>query len=139
MLKDHFSPAFLDWAKDQGLPLGDAGQKVMYELPGKVILLGETGDPRGLPLLRQAMSSPNYMIQIMAAKGLAKLQDKDSIPIIIAACQRAPAGMSPAIAEALVYFDDRQAQSEAEKYVPIELLKGLRERRQVPGNDAFLQ
>jgi HEAT repeat protein len=137
MLDDHFSPAFLQWAKDQGLSPGDAGQKAVYELPGKLVFLGETGDPRGLPLLRRAMSSSNYMIQIMAAKGLAKLLDKDSIPVIVAACERAPADMVAAIAEALAFYDDPQAQSAAETYLPKELVKALRETRQVPGNDPF--
>ncbi len=136
MLDDHFSTAFLQWAKAHSLSPGEAGQKVVYELPGKVVFLGETGDPRGLPLLRRAMSSSNYMIQVMAAKGLAKLQDKDSVPLIVAACEKSP-WAAPATAEALVYFDDSRAQSAAEKYLPKELLDQLRASRQVPGNDAF--
>jgi hypothetical protein len=136
VLDDHFSPAFLQWAKGQGLSPSDASQKAMYELPGKLVFLGETGDPRGLPILRRAMSSSDYMIQVMAAKGLAKLQDRASIPLIIAACEKS-AWAAPAIAEALVYFDDPQAQIAAEKYLPENLLESLRETKNVPGNDAF--
>jgi hypothetical protein len=136
LLDDHFSPAFLQWAKGQGLSLSDASQKAMYELPGKLVFLGETGDPRGLPILRRAMSSSDYVIQIMAAKGLAKLQDRASVPLIIAACEKS-AWAAPAIAEALVYVDDPQAQIAAEKYLPKKLLESLRETKNLPGNDAF--
>jgi HEAT repeat protein len=99
------------------------------EFPGKVLMLAVTGDPRGIPLLRQALSSSNVMIQIFAAEGLAQMKDKDSIPLIIAACQRAPAEAAAAIARSLVYFDDLQAQSAADRYLPNESAKALREAK----------
>jgi HEAT repeat protein len=104
----------------------------------KLGFLAMTGDPRGLPLLRQAMRSSNFMIQAMAAKGLAKLQDKESVPSIIAACERAPSDVAPAIAEALAFIDDPNAQSEAEARLSKDQVSGLREARKVPGNDVFL-
>jgi nucleoid-associated protein YgaU len=138
MLDDHFSPAFLQWVKQHGLSPGDAGEMVVYRLPGKLFMLAETGDPRGIPLLRRGMSSANYMIQIMAAKGLAKLQDRDSIPVIIAACQSS-SWASPVIAEVLVYFDDPEAQAAAEKYLPKGMFKTLRDKRHAPLHDPFAQ
>src|SRR5260370_39289585 len=78
----------------------------MYLAPGPVGLLALTGDPRAVPLLRRALWSPNYMIEIMGAMGLAKIQDKESIPWIIEACRRAPAEAAAVIAESLIYFDD---------------------------------
>jgi hypothetical protein len=137
MIDDHFSSAFLQWAKQHSLSPGDAGEMVVYRLPGKLLMLAETGDPRGIALLRRAMSSPNYMIQVMAAKGLAKLQDKDSIPLIIAACGNSP-WAAPAIAEALVFFDDPKAQAAADVYLPKQYAKALRESVKMPGNDPFL-
>jgi hypothetical protein len=131
------TPELLEWAKSRSISPEDAAQIAMYDMPGKVLLLAETGDPRGLPLLRQAMSSPNYMIQAEAAKGLAKLQDKESIPMIIGACQRAPVDMAAVIAQALIFFDDPQAQSAAEKYIPNDMLKALREVRHEPVTDPF--
>jgi HEAT repeat protein len=138
MLSDHFSAAFLQWAKDHDLSPSDAGEKAIYELPGKLLFLAETGDSRGLPLLRRAMSSSNYMIQAVAAKGLAKLKDKDSIPLIVAACQKSSWAAS-AVGQALVYFDDPEAQSAAETYLPKALFKALRETRHEPRNDPFAQ
>ena len=132
------SPEFEAWTKAHDVSPESVGQVAAYELPVKLGYMAETGDPRGLPLLRRAMSSSNYMIQSMAAKGLAKLDDKDSIPVIVAACAKAPAEISPAIAEALVYFDDPRAQSAAERYLPKEYFKSLRDGRHVPGNDVFI-
>jgi len=137
MLSD-YSPAFLQWAKDHGVSPGEAGEMAVYRLPGKLESLAETGDRRGLELLRWAMKSPNYMIQAMAAKGLAKLQDRDSIPTIIAACQNSP-WAAPAIAEALIYFDDPQAQTGAEKFVPKDLFQALRNEKGVRLHDPFAE
>ncbi len=118
MLTDHFSPFFLQWAKDHGLSPGEAGQIVGYELPGKLMLLARAGDPRGVYLLRRALSSRNYTLAVIASKGLAKLQDKGSIPMIIEAAQRAPSDVSPGIADALLYFDDPRAQDAATRLIP---------------------
>ena len=70
------------------------------------------------------------MIVIEAAMGLAQMQDKDSIPLIIEACKRAPKGFDSGIAEAsLVLFDDSQAQSAVDTYVPKDRAKTKREAR----------
>jgi hypothetical protein len=127
------SPAFIAWAKAHNVPpngpAGTAAEDAMYWFPGKVALLGSTGDPRAIPLLRQALSSPNHMIEIVAAKGLAEMQDKDSIPLIIEACKRAPAEGASAIAESLVYFDDPSAQKAVDTYVDKDRAKLLRETK----------
>ena len=73
---------------------------------------------RGIPLLRRALQSHNYLIVAWAAKGLAQIQDKQSIPLIVAAVQRAPTEYNSLIAESLVYFDDAQAQSAVDTYMP---------------------
>jgi HEAT repeat protein len=129
------SPEFVAWAKAHGVSL-DAAKDAMISFPGNVMMLAVTGDPRGIPLLRRALSSSNVMIQIFAAKGLAQMKDKDSIPLIIAACQRAPAEAAAAIAQSLVYFDEPQAQSAADRYLPKESAKALREAK-AKGRDAF--
>ncbi|MGA9391289.1 MAG: HEAT repeat domain-containing protein [Candidatus Sulfotelmatobacter sp.] len=137
-VRRQLSPEFIEWAKAHHIPADVAAQTVAYELPGDLIFLAETGDQRGLPLLRRAMFSDNYLIQAVAAKGLAKLQDNASVPIIIAACQKAPADVAPAIAEALVYFNDAQAQTAAEMYLPKDFFKA-RETMRVPATDPFGQ
>jgi PBS lyase HEAT-like repeat len=69
------------------------------------------------------------MIEIAAAEGLAELQDKESIPLIIQACERAPAEAAGVIAQSLVYFDDPEAQGAVDRYIPKDRSKILREAR----------
>ena len=127
------SPEFIAWAKAHKVPPngpeGTAAEDAMYWLPAKVMLLGITGDTRAIPLLRQALLSPNHMIEIAAAKSLAEIQDKDSIPLIIEACKKAPAAAAALIAEPLIYFDDAQAKSAVDRYMPKDRAKILREAR----------
>ena len=127
------SPEFIAWAKAHNVSLNGpnetAAENSVYVLPGEVALLGLTGDRRAVPLLRRALSSPNHMIEIAAARGLAEMQDKDSIPLIIEACKRAPAEEASVIAESLVYFDHPDAQSAVDNYVPRDRAKMLREAK----------
>ena len=57
------------------------------------------------------------MIQTAAAYGLAELGDEASIPLIIAACEKAPKEVSSLMAESLIYFDNNTAQKAADKFV----------------------
>jgi hypothetical protein len=65
----------------------------------------------------------------MAALGLAEIQDKASIPLIIEACKRAPAEAAAVMAESLVYFDDAEAQRAVDTYIPKDAAKVFREAR----------
>jgi HEAT repeat protein len=127
------SPEFIAWAKAHNVPPngpnGTAAEDAMVWFPGKVMLLGLTGDRRAIPLLRQALLSPNHMIEIAAANGLAEIQDKESIPLIIEACKKAPPAAAALIAEPLIYFDDIEAQSAVDTYIPKERAKILREAK----------
>jgi hypothetical protein len=111
------TPEFLTWAKEHNVSPESASQVQVYELPVDLTFLAAAGDPRGLVLLRQGLSSHNYLIQAVAAKGLARLRDTSSVPLIIAACRRAPAQAAELIARALVFFDDARAQEAAESFI----------------------
>src|SRR6266446_4610516 len=123
------SPEFVAWADAHKLSHEGLGEKQMYLAPGPVGLLALTGDPRAVPLLRRALWSTNFMIEIMGAMGLAKIQDKDSIPRIIEACRRAPAEAAAVIAESLIYFDDPEAQRAVDEYIPKDAAKIYRDAR----------
>jgi hypothetical protein len=122
-------PELQAWAGAHNVSVNTAGIYARYDFPGKVLELAASGDPRGIPLLRRALQSHNYLIVSSAAKGLAQIQDKQSIPLIIAATQRAPTGYKEVIAESLVYFDDAQAQSAVDTYMPKEKATMAREVR----------
>jgi HEAT repeat protein len=130
------SPDFVAWAKARNLAIGDAVEEAFFWNPGKVSFLAEIGDARAIPLLRRALTCRNPLIRVVAAKGLALLKDKDSIPQIIAACEEANADGSQAIAQALIFFDDPRAQRAADKYLSKEMAAWLRKDRD-KGNTPF--
>ena len=95
-----------------------------------VEIVAETRDPKGVRLLRRALSSPNSETQNIAASGLARAQDKDSVPLIIDVCKNAPPDVASVIAaNALVYFDDLRAQSAVDQYLSKEAAKFAREEK----------
>lgn len=92
--------------------------------------VAETPDPRGVRILQRALSSPNSDIQILAAAGLARAQDKDAVPLIIDACKNASPQVASAIAvQTLVYFDDPRAQNAVDQYASKEAAKFAREQK----------
>jgi len=122
------SPEFTSWSQAHNLSPAAAQEQVISFL-GAVMSLAVTKDWRAVPLLRQALSARNYMIQSAAAEGLAAIQDKESIPLIVDAVKKAPAEAGAVIARSLVYFDDPEAQAAVDKYVPKDSAKALREDR----------
>jgi hypothetical protein len=123
------TPELQAWADSHKVSFETAFQYARVDVPGKILRLGTTGDSRGIPLLRRALQARNYLMASWAAKGLAVLQDKESIPLIIAAAHRAPAGYGAIIAESLIYFDDAQAQSAVDTYIPKAKATILRDAR----------
>jgi HEAT repeat protein len=122
-------PEFEAWAKTQNLSPTELGEDYVYLLPGEVAFLGWSRDPRAVPLLRQALLSPNYQIEIAAALGLAEIGNDESIPLIINACSKAPRDAAAAIAQALVYFDEPAAQRAVDQYIPAEAARVYRDAR----------
>lgn len=121
--QEQISSELQAWAQAHNVFANIAVQSAIYDLPGKVLELAQTGDPRGIPFLRRALQSRNYMIAGWAAKGLVQIQDKDSIPLIIAACQRAPTGYASEMAKSLIWFDDPRAQTAVDTYMSKEHAK----------------
>jgi HEAT repeat protein len=94
-----------------------------------VEIVATTRNPKGIRLLRRALSSPNSETQNIAASGLARAQDMDSVSLIIDACKNASPDVASSIAHALVYFDDPRAQSAADQYLSNEDVKFAREQK----------
>jgi HEAT repeat protein len=115
---DIISPEFKVWASAHDLSVEAASKLAMMDLPGGLAPLAKTGDPRGVPLLRKALISPNLLIASLAAAGLAQAQDKASVPMIIDACKRAGPTRAHFFADSLLFFDDPEAQSTFALYFP---------------------
>jgi HEAT repeat protein len=95
-----------------------------------VEIVAETREPRGVRLLRRALSSPNSETQNIAASGLARAQDKDAVSLIIDVCKNAPPDVASVIAaNALVYFDDPRAQSAVDQYLSKDAAKFSRAQK----------
>ena len=123
------SAEFEAWAQAHHVDANTVIHLTLFGLPGKVLQLGSAGDPRGIPLLRRALQSHNSMIVVMAAKSLAELQDKDSIPFIIEACRRSEVIAGTVAETSLLFFDDSRAQAAVDVYVPPDRAKVWRDAR----------
>jgi hypothetical protein len=77
---------YVAWARAHNVAEGSQAETALYWLEGKVSLV--SGDSRGISLLHEALKSPYREIVYTAAKGLARANDKDSIPLIVEACKR---------------------------------------------------
>jgi hypothetical protein len=140
LIPKQLTPDFQAWSKARNVSAVTAAQNQIYRLPAFLLALAMTGDIRGLSTLRRSLSSPNYFVQRDGAVGLALLQDKDSIPLIIEACGKAPAEIAKAIAEPLVFFDDPRAQEAAGRFIPeVSLVDSLRQRSHDKGPRGLIQ
>jgi HEAT repeat protein len=127
-MKPGVSRAFESWAKARGETLEQAGNEEEHAM-ATFGFLALTGDRRAVPLLRQGLLAPNPMVQSQAADGLARLQDNESVPLLIDACERAPSGAKLGLAEALASFDSPDALATARKYLPGAVFEEIRTRR----------
>ena len=116
-IRGALSPEFLQWVKDQNVSKYEAVQKQLGVFPVEFSMMAEVGDPRGLPLLRKGLTSPNFTLRMMAARGLAILGDKDSISSIIQAARTAPSEAQPLIALPLLAFDDSSAREATKELI----------------------
>jgi hypothetical protein len=111
------SPAFLEWAKSNNVSLHDALTEQTMMFPAELSLMAVTMDPRGIPILRKGLSSPNFGVQFVSAHGLAALQDSASILLIVQAARRAPSELQGGIARPLLFFVDDQAAGAADELI----------------------
>jgi hypothetical protein len=123
------SPEFEAWRRteNRSQDINAAAEDANYLFPARVLNLGWSHDRRAIPYLRQGLSSPNYLIEVAAANGLAELDDENSIPLIISACQKAPKEVAAVMAEALAYFNNDVAQKAVDQYVSADLAKAMRD------------
>jgi len=120
------SPELTAWAAAHHVSVETAVEEAYSGFPGRLAMVDDLNDRRAIPVLRRALLAPDVMIQVAGAAGLAVAGDKDSIPLIVDACSKAPAEAASAIAfMSLVYFDDPRAQGGAAQYLSKEMLQSF--------------
>jgi predicted transcriptional regulator len=133
-----FNPAFIAWCKEHPeKPWDQWYREAVYPDPDPWYYFAAAGDPRSYDLLLQGLHSRNVGIAMLAAKGLAKLQDPRAIDEIIAVSRHASFGAGPFIAEYLLYFHDLQAQAAADELIPdkhrLQIARNSAEKKGVRG------
>lgn len=124
---DTLNPEFLRWCKEHHQDPASTFEAAYYEIPVPWYYLAASDDARAYPLLVQGLHSHNFMIQVWASWGLAKLQDPRAIDEIISAVRRAPGETHDSIARALLHFPDPKAQAAADNlFVNKDYLEALR-------------
>lgn len=130
--KAGYSASFLSWATTHGMTPDQAVAMTDNQIAA-LLVIGETRDRRAIPVLRTGLLSSNPLIQQAAAMALAQLDDAESVPLIIQACQRAR-GFGPLVAKALPYFTSAAAQTAAATYLSKEQIDAIREDITRKGN-----
>lgn len=107
---------FVNWCKQHSDKTCDEWyQEVVYPDPDPWYFLAAAGDPRAYDLLLDGLHSENEGIAILAAQGLAKLQDPRAIIEIATVAKHEGYDANVSMAECLLYFSDPRAQSAAEE------------------------
>ncbi len=128
------SSEYIEWARVHNQSTEEA-VGITFQQVIAVEYLAQTKNARAIPLLREALKSNNYLIQAYAAMGLAELQDKDSIDLIIEACKTSSTVAAAVMARALVDFDEPRAQKAVDLYLPknyADAFRASRLRRETP-------
>jgi hypothetical protein len=138
-VRGKYNDEFLAWCERSKVSPDSAAATAMIELPVPILTLAASHDARGYDLFARGLTSNNHLIVIASAQGLARLQDKRAIPLLIEAGRRVPAEVALGVAQALVFFDEPQAQAAVEAFIPDkEYLTALRKQVQEHGSNGML-
>lgn len=110
--------SFIAWSKTHNLSVKEACKQALSAIPKKLRPLADTGDPRAIPVLQEAMRADNFMMQMIAVNGLVLTQDHDSVSLIIDAIHRAPQPKADSFADSLIESDDPRAEAVVKQYLP---------------------
>ncbi len=112
-----FNEEFLAWCSEHQVDPDDASSELLIEYPTDIIFLGRTGDSRGYDLLIKGLGSPNPMVVVPAAQGLAHIGDPRAIKSIQETVPRSPVRSKSMLAQTLLYFDDDGARETAREII----------------------
>jgi HEAT repeat protein len=132
-IRGKFSEDFLAWCKKRNVQPESMTMDALYRSQEDIRFLALTRDSRAIPLLMKGLESPNHMVVLKSAEGLARFQHGPAVEKIVAACERLPAESAAAVAEFLLYFKDKKAQMAADKHIPSAALERKRARAEKDG------
>jgi hypothetical protein len=110
------NPAFENWCSLRGLEW----DQCMLKMAAGARAVGELSalkDKRSIDILRQALSTSNHVILLVAVDGLAKLNDTESIPAIADSCARFPPNLAQLIAMSATEFADPGVQVLFDRFI----------------------
>lgn len=139
-IKGKFADDYLAWCKKKGIEPESMTMDAFYASQNDILAISKTKDRRAIPILMKGLQSPNHMVVMRSAEGLASLQHEEAADGIIAACERLPAESAGTIARYLVFFKSPKAQAAAEKFIKKEqTLKTWRDKAKNGGADKLLE
>ncbi len=112
------SEALLAWAKKRNLTPQDACTEATVGIGARIRPLADSGDPRVIPVLQNALKASNRMIRMMAVHGLVLTRDRDAITLVIDEIQRSPQAQGQPLVDLLIESDDPRAESVVHQYMP---------------------
>ncbi len=101
------------WSQAHNVSIVRSIDFAIIENPGAVEALALTEDRRSVPILLQALQSPNLLVVREAAFGLARMHETAAAGSIIAVCQHLDSEDRPWTAKSLLYFRSEKAQQAA--------------------------
>jgi hypothetical protein len=138
-VRGKYNDEFLAWCERSKVSPDSAAVTALSELPLPILVLAGSHDARGYDLFVRGLASNNHLIVIVSAQGLARLQDKRAIPLLIEAGRRVPAEVALGVAQALVFFDEPRAQAAVEGFIPDkQYLTALRKQVREHGPNGML-
>ncbi len=105
------------WSQAHNASIARAIDFAIIENPGAVEALALTEDRRSVPILLQALQSPNLLVAREAAFGLARMHETTAAGSIMAVCQHLDSEDRPWTAKSLLYFRSEKAQHAASEMI----------------------
>ena len=112
------SLAMHDWARSRNLAPDEACKEATIGIAEKLRPLADAGDPRGIPILQQALKSRDQLVQMLAAGGLVLTGNRDAATLVMAAINQAPPAQARLLADSLIESDDPRAEAVVHQYLP---------------------
>jgi hypothetical protein len=117
IMRGEMSHEFEQWCRENNRNPKEVAGLQFSTYPVDVSLVADAQDARAADLLRRGLESENPLIVFYSAEGLALLQDREAIPLIVRSCERFPAGTASFVAESLARYLTLDADLVMERFV----------------------